>query len=191
MSSIDKKLKAGEILELVFRMYVFTFLTIYASGKLLGGQFYTPDSIPDEVFTTDLGVASNYELAWTFMGRSYGYILFIGISQLIGATLLLFNRTKLIGVAILMPILLNIIVFDIFFLDKYGALASACIYFAMLVGILLFNKSKVLLAVKPLITYPHGEQKSIRRFLFKIVISLAVFAFIFLFDQWLVNILGH
>jgi hypothetical protein len=92
-----KTIHPKQLLELAFRLYVFVFLNVYGLGKLLGGQFYTPESIPEEVASIPLGVASNFDLAWTFMGRSYGYILFIGISQLLGAWMLLFPRTKLLG----------------------------------------------------------------------------------------------
>lgn len=51
------------------------------------------------------------------MGYSFAYILFIGVMQIVGAWMLLWERTKLLGVAILMPILVNIVVFDIIFLD--------------------------------------------------------------------------
>lgn len=43
-----------------------------------------------------IGLVPDFELAWTFMGRSFGYILFIGLAEIIGAFLLLFNKTKLI-----------------------------------------------------------------------------------------------
>ena len=69
-------------------------------------------------------------------------MLFIGIGEIVGALMLLFNRTKLIGTIILIPIMANVIVFDIFFLDKYGALASAILYFAMLLIILYINKER-------------------------------------------------
>ena len=92
---IDKK-----VLELAFRVYVFMFLNVYGIGKILGGQFYRRGKLPEEVANMTLGEVDAYTLGFTFMGYSYGYILFVGISQLIGAWLLLWDRTKLIGVTI-------------------------------------------------------------------------------------------
>jgi hypothetical protein len=191
MNVLNRHFNASGMLELVFRIYVFTFLNIYALGKLMGGQFYTPENIPEEVFSTPLGIASNFNLAWTFMGRSYGYILFIGLTQLIGAWLLLFNKTKLLGTAILLPVMTNIIVFDIFFLDKYGALASACIYFAMLVSILLCNKKQIWEAIKPLMASSEPEGRTLKASIYRNIILVLVFGLIFLLDQWLVSSLGH
>ena len=48
-------------------------------------------------------------------------------AEIVGAWLLLWDRTKLFGVAILLPVMVNIIVFDIIFLDTHGATASATI----------------------------------------------------------------
>ena len=93
--------------ELAARWYVFLLLTIYGSGKLLGGQFYRRGNLPEEIATLPLSEVAGFDLAWAFMGYSYAYILFIGISQLIGAILLLFERTKLVGTMILIPILVN------------------------------------------------------------------------------------
>lgn len=83
------KPKLIETFELVLRQCVFIILNIYALSKLLGGQFYMNGKLPSEVANTTLGDASSFSLAWTFMGHSYFYILFIGISQLVGAWFLL------------------------------------------------------------------------------------------------------
>ncbi len=77
------------------------------------------------------------------MGYSFAYILFIGLAEVVGAWLLLWERTKLLGVAILLPVMVNILVFDIIFLDAYGALASATIYTVLLLVILICNKEAV------------------------------------------------
>ena len=116
--------------------------SFYGLGKILGGQFYTLTRIPDEIAKMPIGQVPDFELAWTFMGRSFGYILFIGLAEIIGACLLLSNKTKLIGTLILIPIMVNVIVFDIFFLDAYGALGSATIYFLMLLTIRMLSIRK-------------------------------------------------
>ena len=125
--------------EIVLRQCVFIILNIYALSKIFGGQFYMQGKLPLEVAETTLGDASSFSLAWTFMGHSYFYVLFVGITQLIGAWFLLWNKTKLLGVLILIPIMINIIIFDIIFLDVYPALANAIIVFSMLLLVLIFN----------------------------------------------------
>ena len=103
------------VIELAARWYVFWFLNVYGLGKILGGQFYRRGRLPEDVAKTFLGDANAFELAWTFMGYSFAYILFIGLAEVVGAWLLLWERTKRFGVAILLPVMVNIVVFDIIF----------------------------------------------------------------------------
>ena len=178
------------VLELVFRQCVFIILNIYGISKLLGGQFYMKGKLPAEIANTTLGEVSSFSLAWTFMGHSYMYILFIGITQLIGAWFLLWNKTKLIGVLILLPIMVNIILFDIFFLDVYPALANAIIVFMMLVFILFFNKEKVTAIFQKLTSIPPISKVVLKRRLITLGITILVIVLIFTFDSFLENWLG-
>lgn len=175
--------------ELVLRQCVFIILNIYAISKLLGGQFYMKGKLPAEVANTTLGDASGFSLAWTFMGHSYFYILFIGITQLIGAWFLLWNKTKLIGVVLLIPIMINIILYDIIFLDVYPALANAIIVFTMLLVILFFNKERIIDVIKRLTSFQIKPKVPIKKRLFTFGITILIIVLIFTFDslieQWL------
>src|SRR5262245_16943147 len=93
------------VIELAARWYVFWFLNVYGLGKIAGGQFYRRGRLPEEVAKTLLGEANAFDLAWTFMGYSFAYILFIGLAEVVGAWLLLWERTKLLGVAVLLPVM--------------------------------------------------------------------------------------
>lgn len=179
-----------ETFELVLRQCVFIILNIYALSKLLGGQFYMNGKLPAEIANTTLGEASGFSLAWTFMGHSYFYILFIGLTQLIGAWFLLWNKTKLIGVLILIPIVVNIILFDIIFLDVYPALANAVIVFLMLLLILFFNKEIIIAAYKNLISSSKKIKVPIKRKLLTIGITIIVIVLIFSFDSLIEYWLG-
>jgi len=176
--------------ELVLRQCVFIILNIYAISKLFGGQFYMKGKLPIEIANTTLGDASSFSLAWTFMGHSYFYILFIGLSQIISAWFLLWNKTKLLGVFILMPIMVNIILFDILFLDVYPALANAIIVFLMLLLILFFNKERVISAIQKLTNSPIKSNVSIKRRLITFGITILVIILIFTFDSFLEQWLG-
>lgn len=181
------KLDWSKIFEIVCKWYVFLFLNFYGIGKIMGGQFYRRGLLPEEVANTTLGQASAYDLAWSFMGFSFSYILFIGLSQIIGAWLLLWNRTKILGVIILLPIMVNIIVFDIIFLDVRDALVNATIYFLMLIYILYYNRTKIIKAFKILTNFEPliKQEKSV---VFKrLAAILSVMVLVFGIDQLLVN----
>ena len=186
-----KRFDAKAILEIACRFYVFFFLMAYGLGKIFGGQFYTPSNIPAQIAAMPIGQAPDFELAWIFMGRSFGYTLFIGIAEIIGACLLLSNKTKLIGTLILIPIMVNVIVFDIFFLDTYGALASATLYLLMLFTILVFNKEKIGKVLRELLGTKSPLRKSFKEKIIQYSIVLALIALIFIGDQVIVNLLGH
>lgn len=185
------QIKPKGIIELVCRLYVFIFLNVYALGKIMGGQFYTPERLPSELASVPLGQVESFDLAWTFMGHSYAYILFIGCSQLIGAWLLLSRKLKLIGVFILLPILVNIIVFDIIFLDSYGALGSALIYFSMLLVILFINREKIIGVIQLITHFPPAEKTTMNVRMIRIAAVLISMAVLFALDQLIVNFLGH
>jgi len=186
-----KRFDFKEILEITCRLYVFFFLTAYGVGKVIGAQFYTAASMPDGLDLIPIGQVTDFDLAWVFMGRSYGYMLFISLGEIIGAVLLLFNRTKLIGTFILISIMVNVVVFDIFFLNEYGALAGATLYLIMLFAILVFNKEKVSKMLNELLAVKTSSQKSIKEKFIKYSIVLAIIALIFIVDQTIVNFLGR
>ena len=183
--------KSQGILDLAARWYVFFFLNVYGLGKIVGGQFYRRGRLPEEIADVPLSQVTSFDLAWVFMGHSFAYILFIGIAEVLGAWLLLWERTKLLGVAILLPIMVNIVVFDIIFLDKLGALASASLYTLLLFVILFLSRDKVAEAWQAL-TAPAGTRhRSWRQKALTAVVALVVMAVLFGFDQMLVNLLGH
>lgn len=58
---------------------------------------------------------SSSDLFWTFFSHSYAFGCIIASLQIMGALLLLFHRTRLVGVFVLLPILANILLMDIFY----------------------------------------------------------------------------
>jgi hypothetical protein len=174
-------------IELAARWYVFIFLNVYGIGKIMGGQFYRRGHLPPDVAHTPLGTADPFDLAWTFMGYSFAYILFIGLAEIAGAWLLLWDRTKLIGVAILLPVMVNVVVFDVIFLDVYGALASATIYTTLLFVILACNQERVIRAYRVLISSADPERVAVSARAKLRLMALALMGVLFVFDQMLVN----
>lgn len=185
-----KKINVKEIFEVVLRQCVFIILNIYALSKIFGGQFYMKGKLPIEIANTTLGDASGFSLAWTFMGHSYYYILFVGITQLIGAWFLLWNKTKLLGVLILIPIMINIIVFDIMFLDVYPALANAIIVFVMLTLIMFLNKEKIINVFQVLTRFPEKPKRHIKKRILTLMITIFIIVLIFTFDSFIEYWLG-
>jgi hypothetical protein len=139
----------SKIAELAARWYVFVMIWIYGFGKIMGQQFYRQGHLPETIANKTVSALSAFELAWTFFGYSSTYILFIGFSQVLGGILLLWNRSKLLGVAVLLPLLLNIVIVDVVY-EVGGATISALFYLVLLLYILYFNRQKVMTALQVL-----------------------------------------
>lgn len=75
------------------------------------------------------------ELFWTFFSHSYPLGCIIGGLQIVGAMLLLFRRTRLVAVFILLPVLANILLMDIFYQIGDSVVVHASI---MMAGVLYF-----------------------------------------------------
>jgi hypothetical protein len=75
------------------------------------------------------------DLFWNFFGHSYLFGCIIGGLQIAGAMLLLFRRTRLVGVFILLPVLANILLMDIFYQIGDSVVVHASI---MMAGVLYF-----------------------------------------------------
>ena len=190
-TALQPKHFCHKVTELAARWYVFVFLNVYGLGKIAGGQFYRRGRLPEEVAKTLLGEANAFDLAWTFMGYSFAYILFIGLAEVVGAWLLLWERTKLLGVAILLPVMVNIVVFDIIFLDTHGATASATIYTLLLFVILLCNRESVVQAIRALVRPGQPKQIPLKEKAKTAIVALGLMGLLFAFDQMLVNLFGH
>ncbi|HWB93619.1 MAG TPA: hypothetical protein VG605_17280, partial [Puia sp.] len=103
-------------------------LSMFGWQKLFHLQFFTPLARLDEPFSSFSGEA----LTWAYFGDSYPLTCVIGIFQITGAFLLLFRRTRLFGAIFLLPVMLNIVLLNIFYGFEAGDLAHALI---LLIGL--------------------------------------------------------
>ena len=78
---------------------------------------------------------SSSELFWYFYSHSYPLACIIAGLQITGALLLLFHKTRLTGVFVLLPVLANIVLMDIFYSIGDSSVVHASI---MMAGVLYF-----------------------------------------------------
>lgn len=79
-----------------FLVYFLALITLkYGLDKLNGNQFYFPE--PNLLFTP-LGYLDKDILYWSVMGASPGYVRFLGVIELLTALLILFRRTRVVGI---------------------------------------------------------------------------------------------
>ncbi len=88
------------------------FLIRYGIDKLSGNQFYTPAS---NTLHTPTGQLSKDILFWSSMGTSSIYNVFMAFIEITAGLLLLFYRTRFLGLIMSFGILLNILAINIGF----------------------------------------------------------------------------
>jgi uncharacterized membrane protein YphA (DoxX/SURF4 family) len=178
-----------KVIELSLRMYPAVMLFTYGLGKIMGGQFYRKGNMPEEIATISLSDATGFDLAWTFFGYSEVYILFIGISQILGSLLLLVNKTKLLGAFILVPIVLNIAIVDFTFNISNGALMSVLFYTLAIFGVLYINRKKIRKVFYELVSIKGSLP--LKKKVFNFCIAIVIVGLFIFIENSLLNIVGR
>jgi hypothetical protein len=132
-------------------------LLLYASGKLLGRQF----SVAPELALRPVGSLSGYQLTWYYYSYSHVYAILLGLIQLAGAALLLFRKTALLGAALLLPVMTNILLINLFFFIAWGAVCTSALIFVSMLGVL-WHDRQALFGV--FWTHQAGEPAGVRRY---------------------------
>lgn len=105
-------------------------LYMYGLSKLLHLQF----NLQSELAQRPIGSLTGYQLTWYYYGYSRVYASILGLTQVAGATLLLFRKSTLLAALIMTPVMANILLINMFILvNDYGPyLISALILSSML-----------------------------------------------------------
>ena len=124
------------VVELGFRWHVSVSMFVYGIAKTV--QFS-----PTSEVSAPANTLTGQELMWAFYGYSLGYAKFLGVVEMLGAGLLLFRRTTLLGCLTLTGVLVNVIAQDVVYDVNAGALRAACIYQVMLLAVVALNGAQV------------------------------------------------
>jgi hypothetical protein len=114
-------------------------LYLYALSKLAGFQFTLPPGTRER----PVGSLTGFELTWYYFGYSHAYKMILGLTQLLGATLLLFRRTAALGAALLLPVLVNIVLINLFFVIALGAQLTSAFLLAAMLAILWHSRALI------------------------------------------------
>lgn len=126
-------------------LLAYTFLH-YGCGKLCGGQF----GISATEMNMPVKELSLFKLSW-YLFDQQPFKYFIGISQIIAALLLLYNRTLILGALLFIPILANILVIDITYI-KMPAFYWRLSYYLLLDLLILWHyKDRMFAAFKSIL----------------------------------------
>lgn len=93
------------------------FLYFYGISKLTGHQLVVPAWVAQK----PIGSLDGYTLTWYYFGYSHAYKYILGLIQIFAASLLLFRKTALLAALVMVPIMANIVLINLF----YGIAAGA------------------------------------------------------------------
>ena len=96
----------------------------YGFAKILGTQFAPSYFKGDSTWNS----LSGLDITWNYFSYSYAMSCIIAGVQIAGSALLLFRRTTLLGVVLLLPVMVNIVLIDIFYSLPGGALMNAILF---------------------------------------------------------------
>ncbi|TJZ61471.1 hypothetical protein FAZ15_09775 [Sphingobacterium olei] len=166
-------------LTVIVRYYIALMLINYGAIKLVHAQMPPPGLTR---LMQPLGEFSPMGLAWTFLGFSKGYNIFMGIVEIL-AGLLLFRRTVVIGALITLATSVNIMTVNYFFDVPVKMLSTALFFFSLflllpylkiLYGLFFEEKHVKLPSIKRPMLNAAWKRKSIVFFKFAF---LGIFAF--------------
>ncbi|MDM1352425.1 hypothetical protein HX017_17670 [Myroides marinus] len=98
-------------LSVLLRYWIAFLLLDFGFQKIFEVNFNYSYHIDDSLVSSLTGP----ELTWKYYGFSYGLSVIVAFFQIIGSVFLLFRRTLLLGVLILLPVMLNIVLINIFY----------------------------------------------------------------------------
>jgi hypothetical protein len=108
---------------------IITYITGFCIGvfgwkKIFNLQFRLPLSIADLPMSSQNGET----LTWYYFGYSHLFGLLIAFMQIAASFLLFFSKTRLAGILILLPVMINIFFINVFYNMNAGALFQSFIY---------------------------------------------------------------
>lgn len=119
----------------IIRYWLAYSISTYGFAKIVGSQFSNPYHRNDMV----IGQLSGFQLTWIYFGHSYTLSAIIGCLQILGSVLLLFRKTQLMGTLVLLPVMINICLIDLFFDIPQQAFFLSILYTAALLFLLILR----------------------------------------------------
>ena len=108
----------------ILRYWLALEIATYGFAKILKTQFGHSYSRSD----TPIGELNGFSLTWHYFSYSYTMAVIIALVQIIGSALLLTRRTTLLGVTVLLPVMLNIMLINVFYDIALGAFINSVIF---------------------------------------------------------------
>jgi len=119
----------AKIFHVIITYYLSFQLLNYGFGKIFKGQFYQPEP---NILYTPIGFLDKDILFWTTIGSSYPFNIFLGLTQVITGSLLLFKRTRVVGYVLSILTFINILAINLCFDISLKFFSSFLLYLSIL-----------------------------------------------------------
>jgi len=127
--------------------YIFLAMITYAIEKVIPVQAPYPNAVE---LMSRFGSLRKWELLFLFMGASPAYCMFCGWLELIASTLILFNRTRVLGGLLLIAVLIQVVCFNIFYNNSIILLSSILLLCTLFIMARAFPKLyRILVKLQP------------------------------------------
>lgn len=123
----------------IIRYWLALEISTYGFAKILKTQFDSPSFLLD----MPVGDLNGFQLTWHYYGYSYALAVIIALFQIGGSVLLLYRRTTLLGVMILLPVMVNVVLINVFFSISPAALFNSVVFTLALLFFLLLDVAKL------------------------------------------------
>jgi hypothetical protein len=164
----------------ILRYWLAFDIATYGFAKILKTQFGQSFHRED----TLAGSLNGFNLTWNYFAYSYPMVLIIAFCQIVGATLLLFRRTTLLGVVILIPVMANIVLINIFYDIAVGAFLNSVIFTLGLIYLLILRWPDL----KPVLFHPASHLPEVGQAWFRYFLKFAAMTAAFGFIWYLASI---
>lgn len=131
-------------------------LSMFGWQKLFHLQFFTPLGKLDMPFSSFTGD----ELLFTFFGYSFAFVVVIGLIEIVGSLLVVIKRTRMLGLFILFPLLLNILIMDYFYGLQVNVILHALVMCSGVLYLILIHYQKLMDFFFPSGDVPSKQVKS-------------------------------
>ncbi len=145
----------------------------YGYAKLNGTMFKNASI---KVLETPLYKVDMFHLTWFWFDKNSPLSISIGVLQIIIATLLLFKQTRLIATMLAVPILMGILLIDVYCTNLPGLIIRIIFYLSICFYIFLINKNKIKALFIDENSYLLSLTNSINvKLLLKIILGIVIF----------------
>lgn len=117
-------------------------LYFYGVSKVTGHQL----TVPSWVAQKPIGSLDGYTLTWYYFGYSHTYKDILGSIQIACASMLLFRKSSLLAAAMIVPVMINIVLVNLFYSITAGAERTAVFILGCML-LLLWHQRKALFGV--------------------------------------------